>query len=80
MSAEMIGLSGRHLQEWPRRGFRQIRAIFLRARERLLFSPLRDLGVISGKQDFRNFPATKFSRSRILRRFEQTGSEGIVMR
>jgi hypothetical protein len=30
MSAEMIGLSGRHLQEWPRRGFWQIQAIFLR--------------------------------------------------
>jgi hypothetical protein len=58
----------------------QIRAILFGPLERLLFSPLRDLGVISRKQDFRNFPATKFSRSRILRRFEQTGTEGIVLR
>lgn len=48
----------------------QIGSILARAFFRLFFSPLCDLGVISRKQNIGNFPTAKFSRARVLRRFE----------
>src|SRR6266516_1197174 len=49
---------------------KQIRAIFACALNRLFFAPLHDLCVISGKQNLRNFPATKLGRPRVLRGFQ----------
>src|SRR4029077_299216 len=48
----------------------QIRAILARALHCLFFSPFRDFGVISGKQNFGNLPAAKFRGPCILRAFE----------
>jgi hypothetical protein len=56
----------------------QIWAVLFCTLNRLLSPPLCDLSVISGKQDVRNFPAVKFGRPRVLRRFKQTTGETII--
>jgi hypothetical protein len=56
----------------------QIRPIFVRALDRLFFSPLGDFHVISGKQNFWNFPAAEFRGSRVLRGFQEPIAKAII--
>jgi hypothetical protein len=58
----------------------QIRTIFFRAVERLFSPPLCDLSVISREQDFRDLPAAKLGRPRVLRRLEEASAKAIVRR
>ena len=53
----------------------QIRAILTCALDSLFSAPLCDLRVISREQDFRDFPAEKLGRSRVVRCLEEAAAE-----
>ena len=57
---------------------KQIRTIFFRTPERLLLPPFRDVCVIPGEENLRDFPTTEVSRPGILWSFEQSGTETII--
>jgi len=48
----------------------EMEPVFTRAFYCLFFAPLCNLGMVSGKQDLRDFPIAEFCRARVLRSFE----------